>query len=838
MSHRKHTPEATSRPPEAKEQRTAFTFRDREDAEQYFAWKQFVPREVRDIVEGTMTGASLPETFTPLPLTNQFLRGFASGIRNPEAREAFSDLDWRVRQLLDPLANIKTQEGFLNAYKVLPDPALSWSFRTNLYHLQIKSSIEWLVSQDLKAMRKEGEKQKLPPSQETGQKHETPEPPSANDVPPSSEEVRSSMESGMEKREGEPTALFAVRPFYGGYYKQLVFDRFDPTTLRWEKPDNELHEPEAHASAPVGKRVLLGKARRGTPLAIPLPYDWICEPDILTTPDTGGRLMQNQDGQWYLELPGTGVGAYAMTIAQKEYREEGAGGDVRPCVIAGALPHELAQQLAEVKASPLQPLARARALTRIIRDSLEYSNDPAAYADYTADSQKFFEKIWATKKADCHVANTFAARALTEAGIACRFIGGHFVKEKGEKDEAILHAGNGHAWLEVYDTVGMRWVRLDATPKGDPTVDEAVQEQDLSGEGDFGENDREIASTEEVKKKIRELQKQGGGKRATPEYQRSEEQFAHDAECTESQAREFLRALERVREIKDERGTPIVELLIAEWKKIVQEYVLQQSDYRGPVRMDEGDRLEDPVAARIDIAVGEYNPTGFEKIVSVEKVQAEFGGINMYFSFDLSGSMTESDPVSGRSKADVQRDAGLLFVDSLMQCAFVARQMASQEVSLPVKIMVTVASGSGRVQLPLTDRWTPKEQWLFYTALAQTVRGGTPIHETLAHIERAHDVEVASLQNKKIPKEKQPIHYTVELTDGIPDDVSAVCVAHARMQKKGMAVRAYVIGENPPENYGASAEPVESFSAVPALLAKDIVSVFQKLKPTRVKRTS
>lgn len=821
-------------PPETKERGASFTFRDVADAESYLAWKQSVPREFRDIVEGVLRGVALPETHSPLPLTNQFLRAFAELLRNPEAEVAGDDP--RIANLLTPLTTIKTKEGFVNAFRSFADPSLSFSFRKNLYDLQVRPALEWLVAKDIEDLTRQIETRE-PESREIPTPTEGATPPDTG-LPPSSEDVRSSMESGMEKREGVAPPHFSAHPFYGGYYKQLVFDRFDPTILRWGKPEHAFVEPEYADAVLLGKRVLSGNVRGQTPLALPLPYNWTCgrESLSLTPPSEGARLLQQQDGQWYLSVPDEGIFSYHLVIAEKTIREEGERADVAPCAIAGDLPTDGERMIAETGKSALQYLARARALVRAVRDRLTYSNSPEAYAEYTRDPGKFFERIWERKEADCHVANTLAAAVLTKAGFQCRFVGGYFVKEKGVKDEAVLHAGNGHAWLEVYDPMGRRFVRLDATPKGDPTMDEEAQERDLVGEGDFGENECEIANTEEVKKKIKEFQKQGGGKRTTSEYERSEEQFASQAACTEAQAREFLRAIERVREIKDEHSTPIVELLIAEWKKIIQEYVIQQSDYRGPVRMDEGDRLEEPVAAKIDIASGEYNPTGFEKIVSVEKVQADFGGINIYFSFDLSGSMTGSDPVSGRPKADVQRDTGLLFVDSLTQCAFLARQMASQEVSLPIKLMVTVASTSGRIQLPLTDRWTPKEQWAFYTALAQTAKGGTPIHETLEKIEAAYDQELRDIAKKKIPKEKQPIHYTVELTDGAPDDVDAVRAAHKRLTGKGMAVRAYVIGEDVPENYGASAEPVESFSAVPMLLAKDIVTVFMKLKPTRIKR--
>ena len=51
-------------------------------------------------------------------------------------------------------------------------------------------------------------------------------------------------------------------------------------------------------------------------------------------------------------------------------------------------------------------------------------------------------------------------------------------------------------------------MRLDATPKGDPTVDEQQQEKDLegeTGEGDWGETDGELMSEEKLKEKIKEM---------------------------------------------------------------------------------------------------------------------------------------------------------------------------------------------------------------------------------------------------------------------------------------------------------------------------------------------
>ncbi|MDO9230974.1 MAG: vWA domain-containing protein [bacterium] len=259
---------------------------------------------------------------------------------------------------------------------------------------------------------------------------------------------------------------------------------------------------------------------------------------------------------------------------------------------------------------------------------------------------------------------------------------------------------------------------------------------------------------------------------------------------------------------------------------------IEFDDYRGPVRMDDGDILEDPVSARIDILSKEFNPTGFEKLKREEKIETNFGGINLYFSFDLSGSMREADSVSGRRKADVQRDTALLFADSLMQCAYVSRQQSENSDLLPIKIMVTLASERGEVNLNLTDKWRPKEQWAFYSALNQLAMGGTPTHETLKLIEKDFDAEIADLKKKRISKEKLPLHYTVEISDGAPDDFDETEAMHKKLKEKGMTIRSYCIG-GISESEDA-AEPIVSFSQLPEILSKDIIEKFKKLNPKRI----
>ncbi|MCR4280485.1 MAG: hypothetical protein NUV82_03615 [Candidatus Komeilibacteria bacterium] len=812
--------------------RRKFEFKDLADAEQYLDWKNVVPLEVRSLVEGAILARDVPPRKTGLPLSDQFLNTLSESLRHKKFTGR-AGTDVKIINLLEPLEKVETQAGYLNVFETLTNDSVSWNLKKKIYETQVKIALEWLVEQDLsKLSEKEGDQfQEKQPTK--GKEAES----LPDDIPPQTENVQSSMESGTEKREGEPAAQFRVTPFFGGYFKQLVFNKFTLNNLKWEKPENIFHEAATEIPELLQSRILRGKIAGNTSLSLPLPYDWTLDRESLQTdaPDGSVEISRNQSGLWYLHIKAAGTFKYQIKIGPRNVLEMTE--KLMEAETEGELPKDILKKIEELKKSGLPKMKQKRELAKFIRNHLKYSNSPEAWKNYTAKPAEFFKRVWRGKEADCHVANTLAVRALAEIDKHVNFVGGFMVNEKNKEGEAIMHSGNGHAWLEVWDDMSERSVRLDATPKGDPNVDEEQQEKDLegeTGEGDFGESEDELVSAEEIKKQIKEMREKQGKKekRRVSQSDLEQSRFAEMAECTPAQAREFLNALERVRMIKDENGHQISDQLMNEWKKIVIERKIETTDYRGPVRMDEGDRLEDPVDAVIDIRSFEFNPGGFEKQEKVEKIETDFGGINIYFSFDLSGSMTEADSASGRRKADVQRDVALLFVDSLMQCAYVSRQQGENSDSLPIKIMVTVASQTGEVRLPLTDKWGPKEQWALYASLNRLAQGGTPTHTTLALIEKSLDKELDDLKRRKVPKGKLPIHYVAEISDGEPNDFDQTEQKHKDLKVKGAFIRSYTIGGTSASE--DAADPIQSFSQLPQILGKDIIEKFKKLNPRRI----
>jgi len=833
-------------------------FRDLAELEEYLSWKQEVPEPIRKVVEGAMLGRE-GQIETDLPHTKEFLRVLQELFAHGKFVDDVSS-DSLVRNLLDPLARIETQNGFINLFETMIDPQTSWLLKKRLYETQIKPAFDWIVERDVSLAMKKAEEELQKEKKKGDEKDKDKSEEEANiesegkeekhQVPPSSDESLSSMEAGGEKKEGVPKEYFTINPYYGGYAKSHIYERFDLNSLHFIPEKKELFSiGENDKNIEYDKtstRVMYGLIRGGEPLAIPLYYNFVIDPSSLvtSTPEGGARFLKDKDGIWYLSVDKPGVWNYSFIIGKSlvELREENISDkekeknrkEEKEIENQGKLSDELVGKIKELKDQRTPPMKQARELVKFIKSQLTYSNDHDAWQKYVGTPDNFFTEIWKGKEADCHVANTLAFRALKEAGLTCRFVNGHYVKDKNDKGEAIMHSGSGHAWIEVWDSIGRKWLRMDATPSGDPTIDEGEQDKDLEDpkeedEGDYGERD-EIMDEKEVKKQIEK--KKGESKKAKEKkvVNIEEAKFSSEAGCTEIQAREFLKDLERVRKIKNEKGESISDLLLDEWQKIVEERKVKKSEYRGPVRMDRGDILTDPVSAVIDLKSREFNPTGFEIRQTTEKIDYDFGGINVLFSLDLSGSMINPDSVSGRKKSDVQRDTALLFVDSLMQCAFLHRRESTETDLLPLKIMVTVASDHGQVKLPLTDRWGPKEQWQFYSALNQLASGGTPTHETLEYIRQAIEGENKILEEKRVSVNQKPINYVIETSDGAPDDLDETLSKHDELAKmKNTVVRAYVIGDvdiNRPEYTKLS-----SFSVLAQAMADDIIDQFHKLKP-------
>lgn len=483
----------------------------------------------------------------------------------------------------------------------------------------------------------------------------------------------------------------------------------------------------------------------------------------------------------------------------------------------------------EAKASASAPFARACALKRFVKGALTYSNNKTMNTVYRGgDPAGYFLRIEEHKKADCDVGNSYAARLLAGAEIPFQMVDGHYVKTKDRTGAAVLSPGTGHAWLEVYDpeTPGGRdggWHKLDATPPGDPNMDEGdpdEQDAEALGEGDYGESD--ALSADELEQMIQEAAKELDRKERESK-ERAVAVFAEQAGsgCTPEEAKQILAQMDAARELRDREGRRIHDRLKAEFQKIVRENLRETLRYEAPVRMSQGTSLEDPVEAMLGIRAGEADPTGFgRERPKVEREQV-YGGLDVVLVADGSGSMSLPMP-SKKSRWRAQQEVVFLAMDTLHEAAEDFRDARVRLLS-PVDIrtgLVIFKAGGAKIHLPLGTAWGPKEQYTVWKALQENVGGGTPDHLGMDTAGEMLNEKTVPGTVFEAPPRDERVRVVLEYSDGESDDATAFAASIAALRRGGIIADAYR----------------KELDGYPAWVAEHVIAAAAKLLPQHVKR--
>ena len=778
--------------------------RDLIEARAYQNWKKEAHPVVRRMVEGALLGKTVgkpSKDFTPL--MGQFFDAFQQLLFTPDLDVESLEIDPRIKNKLKKIVNVALdEESFVNVFEILRNPEISFNQKLQWYKAQIESRLQWLQRQDA-----------IPA-----------DPPAELNTVDDQDELVPGMNEMQESKEDLVEGFYEVMPFYGGYYRGHVFEKWDAVKLKWKKGQRELKEvPVDEIFAEGTVRTMRGKFTSGKFQVVDMPYGF----GIDRTTVEGAKVLQDQNGAWYIKLsPENSPADSAETELEfkigKLKKSQNLQGELnfnQPA--AASLPEEVIQKIRDAAASNLPKLSKARLLCGFVRNHLEYSNDSSCNDFYRNPPSQYFEKMWNNKKADCDVANTFAAEVLRQAGIKVRMIGGHYVKSPSKAGSAILHGGSAHAWLEVFDEDKKKWERMDATPKGDPNMEEEEQEKDLQDpqEGDYGEEESEVMSDEDIQKLIEEYEKA-----PAPNLPEAPEiKFAKEAGCTVEEAKAVMQKIQQLRKLKDAQGRNVLQESKKSWHDVVKKNLKQKVVYTGPVRMHDGEDLDDVVMAAIDIKSGERNPLGFEKRTNQTEVQKYFGGIEVYVVADLSGSMGQIDAATGQKKSDSQRDCAFLFVDAMMANALeVKKNQRNLLAPMPVKICLVVFGATTEIVLPLTDEWGPKEQIMLYKALDKLAGGGTPDHEALGIVRQQiedskRDEALVKKQLEKTAKGRKNsknwnMHrFVAVFADGGSDQPTAVRDLLRTMRDEGTVVHGFGV--------------TQSGKAMEAVYAPDVVTV-------------
>ncbi|MBI2551273.1 VWA domain-containing protein [Candidatus Uhrbacteria bacterium] len=723
----------------------------------------------------------------------------------PETQRVFDDLQ----------TPIQTDQGSVIPAEVLLSPSVPLGDKAKWMESRLLADLRFLDGRDRAEAREKAERE---PTEELLEEKE--QSPADNIPPPDQDEFVPSMDEMEPAKEGEVGAFFTVAPFYGGYYREGHYDTWDAQRMMWTRATRAWEEaPQSRIDA-ESRRTMSGTVRAGSRTSLPVPYGFAADTASVQSLGKGNvRLVADGDGGLAVEAVGDGLASFSLEMGKNTDR---------------SIP----------TATASFRLDRAREIKQQVRTLLTYSNDSSLNAVYRGgDPAGYFDRIAQHKKADCDVANTYFVHLLSQEGIQARLVTGHYVKTKNHSGAAVLSGGTSHAWAEVFDEG--EWHRLDATPPGDPNMDEEETDEQVdgeTGEGDYGEQEAETISDEQLEEMIVEAKEALEKKKEEEEKKDSKgkevEKFAKEAGIAPAEATKILAAIEAARGLKDAQGRNIRKRLMDEFRKIVKDNLVQRLRYETPVRMSQGNDMEDPTTMLIDLTAGEADPTGFAR--HKEKIEREqvYGGFDVLFLADKSGSMSETDPGSGRPKWEDQQRFIYLFFDAFAEVKNEFRRKRIQLLS-PVDVrvgLISFSSGRARIELPIGADWKPKEQATVWKTLQENIGGGTPDDAALREAQSIIQADTAAMKGKKGMKDR--LRLVLVSADGGSDDKSRTIQAKESLKALGVVVKAAGIGAGAREieaAYYPDGTNLSSFENVPDWAAEQVLTAAAKLKPRRVK---
>lgn len=778
----------------------------------YKAWKENVPMEIRSLVEGHILGKNVRIDKDGFPSVVEFYRAMRDALSSPQVNSDEFSASEIVKKQITALQNIKVGDATVNIFSALADVNLGFQVKENYVQTKLLPRLDFLRMHDEReSMRITSSEQEVEvfgeEEEDEYSPHRTPE----------------------QESEGLPSeAIATLNPFFGGYVMDAVFDQYDSSTLTWKTSGRSFSELPNQKLDQERARLYRSRVKGGYG-AVKLPRGWGSD-----------RVSVKWEGQeptqWNLEVNANGV----VRVRTQEDTTTGFSINIAPSKEAISLapptgeileifdrfPAELLGKADEVMKSTVSDSAKARRIASIIHKHLEYDTDVKWEVIYKADQEQYFEKIWEHKKAKCDEANTLLTRLLTKLGLHARFMGGHSVRQKSPTGEAMLLESNRHAWASAWDDEVKEWIRLDATPAGDPNVDQEEQQDEL-GEGDYGEQEAELMNDEELEKRLLEVLKEEEEERERKESEDPILTYAKEAECSLEEAREVLDKIENLRK----KYARVLKDADKQWKTLVRKNIRERTVDRGPFPMSQMDEIDpdELVSGYIEMLAGERDPLIGQREASEQIQEKWFGGYEVYLMADLSGSMSES--VNGTQKSHMQRDMIFLITDSCMNAAATAKQADRRlKAPMPVKVSLVVFGVNTEIVLPLTERWTPKEQIQLYRALDKSGGGATPDDEALQLIES--EIAVAKTYEKTAQTAKPAMkkhgwemrRFVIAVADGGSDRPSSSKKVNERLKDAGVPVDLLLIAPKEDKNMVAAAQEVyQSVIPVP-----DVVDLAEK----------
>ncbi|MBI2633297.1 MAG: hypothetical protein HYW78_02805 [Parcubacteria group bacterium] len=480
-------------------------------------------------------------------------------------------------------------------------------------------------------------------------------------------------------KEGEKSpSIWSIYPAWGGYYKEQSFSQWNSVRNVWIE---EKYMYSDVTSIPLSKNIdytkgpidltLTATVYTGEWISLPIPYT-----HGFHSVEAGKQkcsAQKDQNGDLVIFVDGESGGMADVTIKLAPYPDKRFVSREQPKApnMPSKFTSETDAKLDEIKNKKRGNIARARAICSYVRSRIQY----LAPKDYTESNQYnslynthpngFAGAVDEVKKGDCDVVNTYFAALCSQLNIPVRHCVGHSVKGKDDRGASNINSGTGHGWSEVWNEIKKEWVRMDATPAGDPNLEEEKKEKggdSSAAPGDYGDQEAVRPSDEQLDA----LRKKLAERTTQLSYTREERYLAESAGVELKEARQIVKEINEAEKTRLPNGELVVDILTKLFNALVEARKAVAPTYDGPVRKREGgETIEDIVRHKIGILAGDTDPLSREK--PSEEIQEEkiIGGFDLYSIGDKSGSMSSVDEESGERLWQMQRRAEYLMFSAL-----------------------------------------------------------------------------------------------------------------------------------------------------------------------------
>lgn len=718
----------------------------------------------------------------------------------------------------EQLANL-TDSGDL---ALLEDPSVPWNLKINRMETRVESELRGRKALDRRDKEVKDEK----PEGTNAQPQSTP--------PPDRDQSKPGMDEMERLKEGEEApAIWSIQPAYGGYYKEQSFNVWDSQTNTWRREDLQSPYHVDLAKNREGKDLgltITANIPAGQPTRVPTPYHFVIgniEARGLTT-----SIEKDKNGDSIIKVHRIGGLKQAIPTTIQMFRKDDATVSDNPPSNSLNFPANLSEatetEVTKIGEAAKTNIQKARSLASFTMRHLIYSNDSSYNVLYEGHQDGYIGAIDQFKKADCDVANTYFAALCSKLGIPVRHVVGHMVKGKDSEGNARITSGTGHAWTEVWDDKNRSWVRIDATPPGDPQMEDQQKGNgipgDYGGEEAIGPTDEELTALHEKLSSLTEALS----------YTQEERELSEATGVELKDARKIIKEIQEAENTKLPNGEKVVDVMSQLWSLIAQSRTIAKQEYTGPLRKREGgEEIDDIIAHKIGVKAGETDPASRQKEHVEVQTERIIRKLQTRIVGDKSGSMSQT--VDGETKWELQRRAMYLVLSSLDRAQRNLQRESSRLIE-PLSIETQVISfrdaSTIDIDKPLSTGFSLEDKVRLWHSLGDQGVGNGDV-AALSQLYEEISEEVEGQQGQ----EDDALRIIIACSDGEPDDPARV---HQLAQALG-ELNTLVIGVGLTET--AEKVPIifdtpfsrgdlaRDINDLPAILAKHVVTEAIKLFP-------